>query len=243
MDMLCRLRGHKWEWVYSEKDPFLRRRVCNRCGAKGRVNDSGRHKWYSISTSKEQLQKYLRLHSAIQELGDSQMVWWVRSEKKAWGRKATLETVMERSSVVTSESKLKFTNVPVSIIKGEFGSLSFYPEEIDFSTDTIDKRVAKSFSVKYKKWDVALNIITFVENKYPRPTDAQIVDYTWLYARVDGGPDRRYSANRRIPILKYASVTLSCAQGHWRFLVSSIPHARSMVATLHEYINHVPASY
>ncbi len=45
------------------------------------------------------------------------------------------------------------------------------------------------------------------------PRDAQIVDSTWRYLRKDGGPDMRFSDNRRIPIAQYGYFELSSENG------------------------------
>ena len=40
------------------------------------------------------------------------------------------------------------------------------------------------------------------------PTDAQVVGETWAYVNKTGGPDRRFSNNRRIPVCLYERVAM-----------------------------------
>ena len=45
------------------------------------------------------------------------------------------------------------------------------------------------------------------------PSDTKVVDKTWRYANKKGGPDRRYSDNREIPIVLYEAITLTSDSG------------------------------
>lgn len=45
------------------------------------------------------------------------------------------------------------------------------------------------------------------------PGDAQVVGQTWQYVNKSGGPDRRFSNNRQIPICLYGEVELKSASG------------------------------
>jgi hypothetical protein len=52
------------------------------------------------------------------------------------------------------------------------------------------------------------------------PGDAQRVGTAWKFANMNGGPDRRFKNNRRLPILRYADVQLTGAGGFtvlWSF--------------------------
>lgn len=45
------------------------------------------------------------------------------------------------------------------------------------------------------------------------PSDARIVDYTWMHPNKNGGPDRRFANNREIPICLYESFHLTSPNG------------------------------
>ena len=45
------------------------------------------------------------------------------------------------------------------------------------------------------------------------PHDANIVGYAWQYVRKDGGPDRRFNNNRRLPIASYGLLVLNSTSG------------------------------
>lgn len=52
----------------------------------------------------------------------------------------------------------------------------------------------------------------FIEDG-PVPKDAPVVDATWKYVNVGGGPDRRYKNNRQLPIMGYGEVVLTSPSG------------------------------
>lgn len=45
------------------------------------------------------------------------------------------------------------------------------------------------------------------------PRDAQVIDYTWKHPNKNGGPDRRFRDNRRIPVCRYEAALLRSASG------------------------------
>lgn len=67
---------------------------------------------------------------------------------------------------------------------------------------------------------VDLFSVRFVENEY-LPKDANVVDYTWKYANLDGSRDMRYNDNSRIPIVKYEEISVSTAECKTVFHISN----------------------
>ena len=45
------------------------------------------------------------------------------------------------------------------------------------------------------------------------PRDAKVVDKTWLYVNKDGGPDRRFSNNRQMPVALYGALLMDSGPG------------------------------
>ena len=41
------------------------------------------------------------------------------------------------------------------------------------------------------------------------PSDAKILSYTWKYMNKNGGPDKRYNDNYKIPLVNYAELELN----------------------------------
>jgi len=59
---------------------------------------------------------------------------------------------------------------------------------------------------------VDAQISRFVEGESV-PSDSQQVDSTWRYVNKKGGPDRRFSNNRQLPIMQYGVLAFSSASG------------------------------
>ncbi|MBL8879815.1 MAG: DUF4236 domain-containing protein [Phycisphaerales bacterium] len=67
-------------------------------------------------------------------------------------------------------------------------------------------------AVSYAQLEVDVSTISFRETARV-PPDADVVDHTWQYVNRDGGPDRRYKHNARIPICQYDELTLRSDTG------------------------------
>jgi hypothetical protein len=45
------------------------------------------------------------------------------------------------------------------------------------------------------------------------PQDAEVIRHTWRFVNKDGGPDRRFNNNRKIPVVRYGQLTLQSRTG------------------------------
>lgn len=72
------------------------------------------------------------------------------------------------------------------------------------------------------------------------PSDATIVDYTWQYLNKSGGPDKRFSNNRRLPIALYSEVDFTSSTGlNERIQFSRPDVGKKLVQQLAELIKNV----
>ncbi|MDQ7906230.1 DUF4236 domain-containing protein [Phytohabitans sp. ZYX-F-186] len=62
------------------------------------------------------------------------------------------------------------------------------------------------------------------------PRDSRVVDTTWQYTNVRGGPDRRFKNNRQLPVMLYGRLTLSTPQGFYMAWDFSRPEAAEALA-------------
>jgi uncharacterized protein DUF4236 len=67
-------------------------------------------------------------------------------------------------------------------------------------------------AVAYDQLAVTFQYSRFIEDGAV-PADARVVDYTWKYVNKKGGPDRRFSNNRQLPICLYEAMHLTSASG------------------------------
>lgn len=70
----------------------------------------------------------------------------------------------------------------------------------------------------------------FIEDG-PVPADATVIGSTWRYVNKNGGPDRRFSNNRRLPVVQYGEVVLTTASGMSTTLSFSSFDAAEVLAT------------
>ncbi|HTF17793.1 MAG TPA: DUF4236 domain-containing protein [Chryseolinea sp.] len=111
---------------------------------------------------------------------------------------------------------LKFlkTNVSVPSIHLKGTELYFFPERL------IVKR-GKSFgAIFYKNMTISPGTVNFIESD-DLAADSTVVDHTWQYLNKQGGPDRRFSGNRRLPICLYSEYTFESDSGLQEVITTS----------------------
>jgi hypothetical protein len=98
------------------------------------------------------------------------------------------------------------TNIKVPTISSGKQSISFLP-------DRVLVRHGRNYSdATYARLQSAAYAHRFIEDgRVPR--DAELVDTTWQYVNVKGGPDRRYKNNRQLPVLLYGRLELATGGG------------------------------
>jgi len=67
-------------------------------------------------------------------------------------------------------------------------------------------------SVGFDQLDVSFGEQRFIEDRGV-PCDARVIDKTWKYMNKKGGPDKRFSDNREIPIVLYEEILLASKSG------------------------------
>lgn len=73
--------------------------------------------------------------------------------------------------------------------------------------------------VEYDDLSINANTTKFIEER--PPSDAKIVDKTWLHPNKNGGPDRRFSNNHEIPICLYGELKIKSPSGMFIYLMTS----------------------
>jgi hypothetical protein len=67
---------------------------------------------------------------------------------------------------------------------------------------------------------ITSNVTRFIESDI-LPHDAQVVDYTWQYVNKNGGPDRRFNNNRKLPICIYSEYMFKSDTGIYEVISTS----------------------
>jgi hypothetical protein len=90
-------------------------------------------------------------------------------------------------------------------------------------------------AVQYGSLTFNVSASTFVENESV-PPDTEIIGRTWRYTNKGGGPDRRFSNNPQIPLVRYAEITLRSAGGlNYLMQASNMQKANSFAQAVRQY--------
>ena len=67
-------------------------------------------------------------------------------------------------------------------------------------------------ALNYEDLTTTVQGTRFIENDSV-PSDAKVVDHTWKYVNKSGGPDKRFSDNRKIPVCLYGKLMIQANAG------------------------------
>lgn len=106
------------------------------------------------------------------------------------------------------------TNIHIPYLKLSSLELYFLPERL------LIRRGGTFAAVFYKNLQISGFSTRFIEDESV-PRDAQVVDQTWRYVNKSGGPDRRFSNNRQLPICAYSEYTFRSDTGIYEVITTS----------------------
>ncbi|MFZ6009065.1 MAG: DUF4236 domain-containing protein [Bacteroidota bacterium] len=167
--------------------------------------------YYTLDKDIEILhKKFLEFFS---EFASSKRVWQKLhasgiSDKKYFAGASELITRVPVGGISTHKLPSRFlrTNISIPFIALKNTEMYFFPERI------ILKRGNKFGGTFYKNIRIGSTNIQFIEEQVV-PSDAQVIDYTWKYLNKNGGPDRRFNNNRKLPICLYTNYTFESEGG------------------------------
>jgi len=156
------------------------------------------------------LNKFSAIQQACEALSRSARVWRIQTEQPTWDRKrnAGASSLITRHPVYIGRQQPPFiaTNVDVWNLKLNDFTLFFMPDYV------FVWQGGKYGAVSYDSLRVSFSPTRFIEEQGV-PSDSRVVDYTWKYVNKNGGPDRRFSNNRQLPIAQYGFVQLQSHTG------------------------------
>jgi hypothetical protein len=180
--------------------------------------------------SNEELDPFNRLVRAFNAIASCERVWQIPIERSQtdWKRNAGASVTVERKRITLGaghppliESNIDFLRLPLA------------NESIYFTPDAILIVAGNSVAaLRYDDLEIVCRQIRFIEDGRPR-SDAQVVGESWLYVNRDGGPDRRFGNNRKLPICLYAEIDLKSGSGlNDRINCSRLNGAEEFVASV-----------
>lgn len=171
----------------------------------------------------ETLEKELQqFYDSFDELKSCEMKWRINAEAENRNYKyyAGAGTIVRRSAVVIIDQRPKYmkTNVKVPCIPVGSRKLYFFPDRIFIYEG---KKIG---SLSYSSLNIEHKNTRFIEESSV-PKDSTIVDHTWKYVNKNGGPDKRFSNNRQLPILLYSELRFTSDTGLNECIQLSKPNA------------------
>lgn len=153
---------------------------------------------------------YDNLHSAFEEMKKTRKAWHVEAQADVTDRKrhAGATQLIKKTAISfgTDNPPYVKTNVTVPSIPVGKQTLFLFPDRIlVFESNKVG-------AIAYKDLDVEITPTRFIEADSV-PSDAQVVDRTWRYVNKKGGPDKRFSNNRELPICMYEDMHLKSRSG------------------------------
>lgn len=161
----------------------------------------------------EMNEKYNEFIKAFQGFSNVSKVWQIKNAQSGHDKKynAGAETLVKR--VVVKDIFLHYppmkylmTNVYIPFIGLDNINLFFFPERL------LLKQNSKYAAISYESLYIQPVSSLFRENDTV-PVDADVVDYAWQYMNKNGGPDKRFSNNKKIPICSYSNYCFKTSNG------------------------------
>lgn len=172
----------------------------------------------------------------LQKFKDAQKTWTDVSKSDAvylvGNREEIEDRVRERTSAEARVDRTRLGNLladttfvnsslsPIVFKSSGDGYIQVFPGLIIAASDNPNYEPNHIRVCLWNDLIVDLFSVRFVENEY-LPKDANVVDYTWKYANLDGSRDMRYNDNSRIPIVKYEEISVSAAECKTAFHISN----------------------
>jgi Protein of unknown function (DUF4236) len=156
---------------------------------------------------------YQALHNAFDVLNSCNRIWRVEAKGNVetlydWKVNAGAGVILKRNSTRFTEKSPPYfkTNVSIPAMPAGNQTLYFFPDRLlVYDSNGVG-------AVPYDKLKIEFGNSRFIEDGGV-PSDSQVVGSTWRYVNKSGGPDKRFSNNRQLPIALYESLFIESNSG------------------------------
>ncbi len=159
----------------------------------------------------EEMEKaYQLLHDRASTVASSARVWHIEAAGRVRDRKyhaGAIDLVRRKpTSIRQAAPPYVKTNISTVAIGVGRQTLHFLPDRLlVYDSNGVG-------AVAYPELQLEAGHTRFIEGDVV-PVDAKVIDYTWQYVNKDGGPDRRFKNNRRLPVCLYNELRMRSANG------------------------------
>lgn len=157
---------------------------------------------FSYDLDEQSAALYQESMQAVRYAASSDAIWRVTEQtlshntKYTAGAGASVERVRTR---IGFDDRRVVSNLTTTWITAAGGGLCLLPDRMLFFG------VAGVSSLTYAAANIASRNVNFRESEMV-PADATNVGFTWQFVNKNGGPDKRFTNNRQLPILRYSDL-------------------------------------
>ena len=150
-------------------------------------------------------ERHHALAHIVNNLAPPTKVWLVtEARSQDWKRGGGAATGVRRTPMTVGTVRIvgHRTNIQIPGLQGRGATIGFLPDAIYLQTR--DQTVSADYS------DLALECgtVSYVEDEAIPPGAKQIGE-TWQFVNRDGSRDRRFTHNRKLPVLEYGTITIT----------------------------------
>ncbi|WP_246667407.1 hypothetical protein [Bradyrhizobium macuxiense] len=155
-------------------------------------------------------ERFEALGQAFGALSACSRIWRIPLERHEadWKRNAGTSKAVQRTLISLGRANPSLVKCNVEFLQLPLGNKTLY-----FTPDAIlvvaGVRVA---AFRYNDVELVSRAVRFVEDD-AAPSDALVVAETWRFVNRNGGPDRRFNNNRKLPVCLFGEFDLKSASG------------------------------
>lgn len=155
-------------------------------------------------------QGYGLLHERAAQLAGCAKVWHIQAQAQVRDRKyhAGANQLVRRKATSIRKAEPPYLKTNVETVAVDVGAqvLHFFPDRVlIYDAQGVG-------AVGYRELSLSVQRSRFIESETV-PSDATVVDRTWAYVNKNGGPDKRFKNNRKLPVCAYDELTIRSASG------------------------------
>ena len=163
--------------------------------------------FYQFDPSLERV--YDAVHRAASTLAECNGHWHISGSAKVYDRKyhAGASALVERKATKVAKGAPHFLKTNIATVSIGVGrqTMFLFPDRV------LLYDYGKVGVIGYDQLSLSVTQTRFVEDS--APADARVVGQTWRYVNKNGGPDRRFSNNRQLPICLYDEIHFTSTSG------------------------------
>ena len=181
--------------------------------------------------TEEQKSMFKTLCERFEHLLDTDKVWIITDETAVTLAKSSAKRSLNRKEASLYAGIFNYLKSIFDIPVFDTGTTKYYiyPQYIIKATNAVD------FSIlPHTTSSISFLPVRFQEDE-TAPNDARFLNYTWQYVNKNGGPDKRFSNNRQIPVYAYAQIDISFANTVTSFMLSQQDFADKFVLAYYSF--------